>query len=222
MNDFATLRLGERATTVARVGDELRRALFEGELEAGTPLREQALAASLGVARSTVREALATLVAEGLATRIAHRGVAVASPTAATVRDVCRARAVLEGAGVRRWAGAPASARGAVHDALGSYVAALAAGASYQELNALHLAFHVSLVGLADSPRLVTMQEQLISELRLALAQVDRIRRNAHQQAASHADLVALLDRGDVDGAADFLDRHLADAGDAVIEALAL
>lgn len=222
MNDVAARGAGEPASTVERVAAQLRRALFEGELESGTPLREQPLAGSLGVARSTVREALATLVAEGLATRSPNRGVTVASPGADAVRDVCRARLVLEGAGVRRWLDAPRAARAAVHDALAAYIGAVDAGAAYQELNERHLAFHVALVGLTGSPRLVAMQEQLVTELKLALAQVDRIRRNAHEQAASHGDLVALLDHDDVDGAHAFLDAHLADAAGAIIEALAL
>ena len=76
---FGTLHL-EHSSTVDRVADELRRAVFEGELESGTPLREVALAESLGVSRPTLREALALLVAEGLATREPNRGVSVARP----------------------------------------------------------------------------------------------------------------------------------------------
>ena len=37
----------EHSSTVERVADELRRAVFEGEIESGTPLREVALAESL-------------------------------------------------------------------------------------------------------------------------------------------------------------------------------
>ena len=48
----------EHSSTVDRVADELRRAVFEGEIESGTPLREVALAESLGVSRPTLREAL--------------------------------------------------------------------------------------------------------------------------------------------------------------------
>ena len=88
---FGTLNL-EHASTVDRVVEELRRAVFDGELEAGTPLREVALADSLGVSRSTVREALAVLVGEGLATREPNRGVHVAEADPDSVRDVCRAR----------------------------------------------------------------------------------------------------------------------------------
>jgi DNA-binding GntR family transcriptional regulator len=216
---FGTLRL-EHASTVDRVADELRRAVFDGELESGTPLREVAIAASLGVSRPTVREALAVLVAEGLATREPNRGVSVASPQADSVRDVCAARLVLEGAGIRRWRAATDDQRALVRDTLEAYIAAIDSDASYQQLNERHLAFHVSLVGLTGSPRLVAMQENLVVELKLALAQVDRIRRNAHDQADSHAALVRLLEHDDTDAAYAFLVVHLADAQDEIIEAL--
>ena len=142
------------------------------------------------------------LVAEGLATREPNRGVSVVQPRPRLgARHLPRppgargrrrtALARRRRAGPRRGphlAGAPTRARSGRQ-------------ASYQELNERHLAFHVSLVGLTGSPRLVAMAESLMVELRLALAQVDRIRRNAHDQADSHTQLVMLLERGDVDGA---------------------
>src|SRR3954447_20751944 len=116
----------EHSSTVDRVADELRRAVFEGEIESGTPLREMALADSLRVSRPTVREALALLVAEGLATREPHRGVSVASPDPESVRDVSNARTVLETAGVRHWLRAAESSREAVRRALADYEEAVA------------------------------------------------------------------------------------------------
>jgi DNA-binding GntR family transcriptional regulator len=218
---FDTLSV-EHLSTVDRVAAELRRAVFDGELESGTPLREVALAGSLGVSRSTVREALTVLVAEGLATREPHRGVSVATPRAESVRDVCCARLVLEGAGVRRWAEAGEARRAHVREALDAYIGAVRAEASYQELNERHLAFHVSLVGLTGSPRLVAMQEVLVVELKLALAQVERLHRNAHDQADSHAALVRLLESGDTEAAHTFLVGHLADAQEEIVQALGL
>ena len=218
---FATLHL-DHLSTVDRAVAELRRAIFDGEIEGGTPLREVALADSLGVSRSTVREALTILVAEGLAVREPHRGVAVSSPEPDSVRDVCRVRLVLEGAGVAAWPAASEDLREHVRATLRGYTDAVHAEASYQELNQRHLAFHVSLVSLTDSPRLVQMAEANVSELRLALAQVERIRRNAHDQADSHVALVRLLEDGDIAAASDFLRQHLADAEVAILEALAL
>jgi DNA-binding GntR family transcriptional regulator len=218
---FGTLHL-EHSSTVDRVAEELRRAVFEGELESGTPLREVALAESLGVSRPTLREALALLVAEGLATREPNRGVSVASPDPDSVRDVSRVRSVLETAGVQHWPAAGEEARDAVRRALGAYESAVADGASYQELNQRHLAIHLSLVGLTESPRLVAMAESVVAELRLALAQIDRVRRNARDQAGEHHHLLELLESGDVDATVAELTHHLAGAEDAIIERLDL
>ncbi len=218
---FGTLHL-EHSSTVDRVADELRRAVFEGELESGTPLREVALAESLGVSRPTLREALALLVAEGLATREPNRGVTVSSPDPDSVRDVSRVRSVLETAGVQHWPTAGEQARDAVRQALRAYESAVADGASYQELNQRHLAIHLSLVGLTESPRLVAMAESVVAELRLALAQIDRVRRNARDQAGEHHHLLELLEAGDVDAAVAELTEHLAGAEDAIIERLDL
>ena len=52
---FGNLSL-EHSSTVDRVADELRRALFDGEIEPGTPLREIALAEAMEVSRSTIRD----------------------------------------------------------------------------------------------------------------------------------------------------------------------
>ena len=218
---FGTLSL-EHSSTVDKVAQELRRAMFDGELESGTPLREVALADSLGVSRPTVREALSVLVSEGLAVREPNRGVAVAVPDPDSIRDVCRARAVLEEAGVRRWPEAGEELRNLVRSALVAYTSAVRAGAPYQELNERHLAFHVALVGLTGSPRLVRLADALVLELKLALAQVDRLRRNAHDQADTHVHLVRLLDRSDVDGASAYLAQHLVDAEASLLAALDL
>lgn len=218
---FSSLHV-EHTSTVERAAEELRRAIFEGEIESGTALREVALADSLGVSRPTIREALAVLVAEGLATREPHRGVHVATPEADSVRDVCAARWVLEGAGVARWTEADDAQRDHVRRALRDYTEAVRAEGTYQELNTLHLAFHVSLVGLTGSPRLVSMAENLVVELKLALAQVERIARNAHDQADTHVALVQLLEDDDVPAALDFLRVHLADAETEIIGALGL
>ncbi len=221
MAQFESLSV-ERTTTAARVAEELRRAVFDGDLPGGTPLREVALADHLGVSRSTVREALGALAAEGIAVRQPNRGVAVATPDPASIRDVIRARTVLECAGVRHWPGAAEEDRERLRAAAAAYGDAVAGGGSYQELNERHLAVHLAFVGLLGSDRLVAMAEHLSSELKVALAQVDRLRRNAHDQAGSHAGLVAALDRGEVPEALAELEHHLADAERQILHALAL
>ena len=221
VNPFDSLSL-EHSSTVDRVAEELRRALFDGEVEAGTPLREVALADAMGVSRSTIREALGVLVAEGLATREPNRGGPVTAPDPASVHDVSAARRVLEVAGVQRWAEASEEAREACRQALRDFTAAAEAGASPAELTAAHLAIHRSFVGLTESTRLVALAESLTSEIRLALAKVDRIRRNAGDQVHSHAALIDLLERGDLEAAAAELTVHLEHAETSMLTALHL
>jgi DNA-binding GntR family transcriptional regulator len=221
VNPFETLNLAH-SSTVDRVAEELRRALFDGEVEAGTPLREVALADAMGVSRSTIREALGVLVAEGLATREPNRGVHVSEPDPASVHDVSAARRVLEVAGVRHWAEATDEAREACHNALRAFAEAAETGASPAELTAAHLAIHRSFVALTGSTRLVALAESLTSEIRLALAKVDRIRRNSEAQVHNHAALLELLEAGDVETAADELERHLAHAETSMLDALDL
>jgi len=218
---FASLSL-EHSSTVDRVAEELHRALFDGDIEPGTPLREIALADAMGVSRSTIREALGVLVAEGLATRAPNRGVFVTELDPEAVRDVGRARAVVEVAGVRRWAEASEGARDGVRRALADFQAAASSQATPSELTAAHLAIHRSFAGLTESPRLIALADALYAEVRLGLAKVDRIRRNAADQVASHRSLLTLLERDDTDTAARELDEHLHHAEESMLDALHL
>jgi DNA-binding GntR family transcriptional regulator len=218
---FATLSL-EHSSTVDRVAEELRRALFDGEVGPGTPLREVALADAMRVARSTIREALGVLVAEGLATREPNRGVFVTELDPASVHDVCLSRTVVEVAGVRRWAEASEEARDAVRQAVAEFSQVASSDARPSELTAAHLAIHRAFAGLTESPRLIALADALSAEVRLGLAKVDRIRRNAHEQVTSHRALLTLLEDGDVAAAAEELERHLAHAETSMLDALHL
>jgi DNA-binding GntR family transcriptional regulator len=216
-NPFGSLSL-EPVTTVDRVAEELRRSLFEGELGPGTPLREMALADALNVSRSTVREALGYLVAEGLADRVPNRGTQVRRLDREQVRDVCRARAVIETAGVRHWSEAADTDRDEVRRALAAYSDLRHSDCTTAEFTAAHLAIHRALAGLTGSARLVSFVEVLHAEVRLALAQVDRARGNAAEQVHSHSHLLDLMEAGDLDAAAKELAEHLAEAEESLVD----
>jgi DNA-binding GntR family transcriptional regulator len=216
---FSTLSV-EPVSTVDRVAEELRRSLFEGELEPGTPLREVALAAALGVSRSTVREALGMLVAEGLADRTPNKGTQIRRLDPDQVRDVCRARVVIETAGIRRWNEADETLRDDVRRALRDFAELTHTDYSAAAFTAAHLAIHRALSALTGSERLVAVAESLHAEVRLALAHVDRARGNATEQVHSHGDLLALLEQGDLDAAADELAAHLGGAEASMMEAI--
>jgi DNA-binding GntR family transcriptional regulator len=209
----------EISSTVDRVADEIRRALFAGEIPPGTPLREIALSEAMGVGRSTIREALGVLVAEGVAVRVPNKGVAVKELTAEDVRDVSRARAALEAAGVRRWAEAGEDARHEIHTALNRYSQLAAETTDPAVLTEAHLRIHRALVGLTGSERLLAASDALSGEIRLGLAHLERTRANIREQVADHARLVDLLESGNIDAALADLDAHLAAAEASLLHA---
>jgi DNA-binding GntR family transcriptional regulator len=207
----------DRSSTTERVAGALREMLFAGGVAPGDPLREISLAESFGVARSTVREALQVLAAEGLVTRYPNRGVVVTELTARDIAEIFEARLVLETAGVR--AGAAGRDLSAATVALSAYAAAAKADDPVEQTEA-HLEFHTSLVALLGNSRLVAQADSLNQDLRLALASVQRARRNARAQVADHRRLLSLMRAGDEAAVTAELDRHLRGAAVSVTERL--
>lgn len=205
----------DRSSTTDRVAQALRVMLFAGDLAPGEPLRELTLAESFGVARSTVREALQVLAAEGLVTRYPNRGVVVTALTERDIAEIFDARLLLESAGVR--AGATGADLSPVAAALSTYAGAVQDDDPVEQTHA-HLEFHTSLVALLGNSRLVATADALTADLRLALASVERARRNARSQVADHRRLLTLMRGGDEAAAVAELDRHLRGAAVSVGE----
>lgn len=158
----------ERETISARVASELRTRILAGTIGPGTPLTEESLVRSVRVARSTVREALNQLVAEGLLTRAAGtRIIHVSQLTEDEVRDIFRARRFLELAAVDAAAAASAEARRSLREAVEAYGSAAVAGDAHALVDA-DIRCHTALVGLLGSSHLVELYAALLKKLRLA------------------------------------------------------
>jgi len=75
---------------------ELRHRIISGELADGIPLRQDALAAELGVSRIPIREALSRLESEGLVASFPHRGYVVTALSSSEIRELFELRSLLE------------------------------------------------------------------------------------------------------------------------------
>jgi DNA-binding GntR family transcriptional regulator len=82
--------------------EQLREAIIMGELPAGTPLRLDELARSLGMSISPIREAVRQLEALGLAKHVPHQGARVLDFDVEELRDLFQVRLALESLAVRR------------------------------------------------------------------------------------------------------------------------
>ena len=80
----------------SRVLDNLRQAILERELVPGQRLIERELVELTGVSRTSIREALRELAAEGLVTTIPNKGTVVAEVTAEEARQLYQVRSALE------------------------------------------------------------------------------------------------------------------------------
>jgi DNA-binding GntR family transcriptional regulator len=82
--------------------ERLREAIIMGELTAGTPLRLEDLARSLGMSISPIREAVRQLEALGLAEHVPHHGAKVMGLDVEELRELFSIRLALETMAVRR------------------------------------------------------------------------------------------------------------------------
>src|SRR4029079_3365340 len=82
----------------------LRREIVEMRLQPGQRLVERELIERIGVSRTTIREVLRPLSAEGLGTTIPQKGAIVAIPSAKDASEVYEVRALLEGVLARHFA----------------------------------------------------------------------------------------------------------------------
>lgn len=91
----------DNTTLRARVHQHLRAAILSAQIPPGTLLQEVPLAASLGVSRGPVREALGDLAAEGLVTITPRRGAVVSTLTKQDFLEAYQVREALESMAVR-------------------------------------------------------------------------------------------------------------------------
>jgi GntR family transcriptional regulator, trigonelline degradation regulator len=98
MGDVADLTIIAQVAPVRRqVEDRLREAIQKGVFKPDTRLVERDLCTRLGVSRTSLREALRQLEAEGLVLLLPNRGPVVASLSVDDARQIYELRALLEG-----------------------------------------------------------------------------------------------------------------------------
>lgn len=88
---------GKRSTdTVAQVIDQIHQAILTGRLVPGEKIRQDALASQLGVSKVPIREALKTLVANGLLTYTHNSGFSVVRLSPDSLTEIYKMRELIE------------------------------------------------------------------------------------------------------------------------------
>jgi DNA-binding GntR family transcriptional regulator len=179
----------------------LRDAIVDGTLSPGEQLRDQELAAWLGVSRTPVREALLRLQQAGLVTALPGRSTTVASLDTKGVRDAQAVVAAMHELAVReavRQLTADDLAR--MRQANDRFAAALEAGDPDAALEADD-ELHAIPVAAAANSAVAAVLDQFTPVLR----RVERLRfasLSGRGSVGLHTRLVQLCEQGDVEGAA--------------------
>jgi len=85
-----------KPSAVDSCAQQLRDMIADGTLVAGQPLRQDELAAQLGISRTPIREAIARLQSEGLAVVERNRGAMVFKPSPDELMQIYEIRMLLE------------------------------------------------------------------------------------------------------------------------------
>jgi DNA-binding GntR family transcriptional regulator len=140
-----------RESSAEQVAAHIRHAVITGELRPGERLRQDDIAADLGVSRIPVREAIITLDREGWLRLEPNRGAYVAALEADDVRDHYELRGLVLGLVARR---ATAAATGHQIDDLVGWHRAMRDAPDLAAFAARNDRFLGTLLGIAASPRL--------------------------------------------------------------------
>ncbi|MBC8791145.1 MAG: GntR family transcriptional regulator [Tagaea sp. CACIAM 22H2] len=103
-NDDLSMRVQTLPGLREQVAERLRLAIAAGRFAPGARLIERELCEMMGVSRTSLREALRELQADGLITLQPNKGLSVSVVTEATARSIYQVRAVLEGLAAREFA----------------------------------------------------------------------------------------------------------------------
>ncbi len=186
----------------------IREAISDGSIPSNEPLREERLAAALGVSRTPVREALVRLTAEGLVDVDGSGGVRVSVLSSSDLDEVFALRDALETLAIRYACAARDQAGIAelrrIHAASKDAVAA----DDVERLLELNTQFHAALNALSGKRRLQNLIELLRDQSRryrvLALYEESERRDSVRE----HGRLIDLVEAADADAAVALLRTH--------------
>jgi len=193
-------------STAERAYEAIRQQILSGELQEGAPIRQDDIAAQMGVSKIPVREALMRLQSEGWVTLKRNAGAFVTPLTASDCVEMLDLRIALECRALEIAVPNMAPSDLALAEQLLKRYERADSPQSWSDLN---LAFHQALYAPANRPRLVATaqaaQERMGRFLRTHLSAVNDHQRSYDEHFAIHQACAA----GDTKTAVRLLRKHL-------------
>ncbi|MCJ9728665.1 GntR family transcriptional regulator [Bradyrhizobium sp. PRIMUS42] len=219
--DTLELQVERRAATLRlQVEERLRAAIASGRFKPGQRLVERELCELTGVGRTSIREALRQLEAEGLITSVPHRGPVVSTISREEAAQLYDLRAVLEGFAGRAFAmRRRAEDLRAMAEAVTAFAKSAKAGKQDELIRTKSEFYAVLLRGCGNMfvEQTLTMLHNRISLLRFtSMTQAGRLK---HSVAEIRA-IAEAVSAGDADKAELLCRRHIEEAAKVALKVL--
>lgn len=191
------------------VAERLGDAILRGRLSPGQHVPELQVAEELGISRAPVREAARILAERGLLVSEPRQGFFVPELGLADLDDIYRLRIALECAAIQMMCDRRKVTDLAAVKARRTALDQAAEQNSSTALLSADLAFHAKIVEASGSPRLIRAYATLTGELQLVLRLVKGLYPEPQAYAATHDQIMAILELWDGDATQAALDRHI-------------
>lgn len=208
-------------TVAGDITHRLRQDIVGCRLKPGEPLKFDALRLAFGASFTTLREALTSLVADGLVVAEEQRGFRVAPVTAADLADLTHARVLIEVDLLRRsiveggddWEIAVISTLHRLRRIEERLTGSLAEDPDWK---IAHRQFHEALVSAARSPTLQTIRSALFDRAERYRNLSLMYRPPTRDKAGEHRAIMQAAIARDADLAVSLIDRHIRSTSDNV------
>ncbi|SFB39197.1 DNA-binding transcriptional regulator, GntR family [Lentibacillus halodurans] len=180
------------------IADELKRKIWNEEIQFGERLLETELAESYDVSRSTIREALKILESEELVVSQARKGTYVADFTDQDVNEMIELRTLIESHAFMQ---AMTRLESEHTKKLEEIVGKMKEKADENDWNGLFdldMQFHSYVVGLCGNSRIIKIYDSLQVQIRTFLMHLDRYYSSPQSFYAEHKQLLEALVSNDV------------------------
>jgi GntR family transcriptional regulator of gluconate operon len=194
LSQLSSLRPPQLSRLSEQVASRIADGILSGELQPGEHLVEAALATSMQVSKSPVREALRDLAARGLITIQPRRGAFVRSLTVKNLRDISVLRATLEALAVNLGV---ARADPQWMDELRRGIRAMRQARGSGTLNTRHVAFHHMLISRCDNQAVLDALEAISAPARSLIALGEHLYSSSEAVATDHEALIDAVLSGD-------------------------
>ena len=206
-----------KRTIADQVAELIRQRILSGQLKGGQPIRQEHLAAELGVSRIPLREALKQLAAEGFVTIASHKGAVVAELSVEEVEELFDLRLRLE-----TWL--MELAMPAMTD---TEIALLDENLQEQRRpdvlprwGELNWRLHETMYQAADRPITLKLLKNIHDKIDRYLRLEITMRQNRDRGLREHEELVDCCRRRDTEAAVALLERHIKETARGLMAAL--